>query len=128
VQSVVTDYTPQDTPYRLRCTVGVVHASDMGRVRLTLEEVARRLPDRRRDKDPVVLMTDFADSSVVWEVSVWIDDPWVMRGVRSQLNEAIWQALKAQGIVIAFPQLDVHLDPEVVRALAGRGGSGHHPT
>ena len=30
--------------------------------------------------------------------------------LRSELNEAIWWALNAAGIVIAFPQRDVHLD------------------
>lgn len=34
-------------------------------------------------------------------------------GLESALNEAVWYALKEQGITIAFPQLDVHLDPGI---------------
>ncbi|MFH1844578.1 MAG: mechanosensitive ion channel domain-containing protein, partial [bacterium] len=120
VQGTVTNYTLQDSLYRLRATVGVVYGSDMKLVRETLETAARSQSWRYPAKDPVVFMTDFADSAVVWEVSVWIDDPWVMRRAKSDLNEAIWWALKEQGIVIAFPQVDVHLDEEVVRALRGR--------
>jgi small-conductance mechanosensitive channel len=45
-----------------------------------------------------------------YEVDVWIDDPWKSKLVRSALNEAIWWALKGAGIVIAFPQLDLHFD------------------
>ena len=40
-----------------------------------------------------------------------------MNRCRSQLNEAIWWALKDAGITIAFPQVDVHFDPPVSSAL-----------
>jgi small-conductance mechanosensitive channel len=43
-----------------------------------------------------------------------------MRRARSDLNEAIWWALKEQDVVIAFPQLDVHFDAEVVNSLQNR--------
>ena len=41
-----------------------------------------------------------------------------MRRAKSQLHEAIWWAFQEAGIVIAFPQLDVHFDRDVSRALA----------
>jgi small-conductance mechanosensitive channel len=69
-----------------------------------------------------VLMTEFGDSAVTFEVSIWIDDPWRMRRAKSDLHEAIWWTFKEERIVIAFPQLDVHLDPGTVDRLAGRGG------
>jgi small-conductance mechanosensitive channel len=37
----------------------------------------------------------------------------------SGLNEAIWWSLKDAGIVIAFPQVDVHFDEPVVESLKG---------
>jgi small-conductance mechanosensitive channel len=49
---------------------------------------------------------------VDWEVSVWAEDPWLARVTRSNLNFAIWNHLKAAGITIAFPQLDVHFDKD----------------
>ncbi len=117
VQSTVVNYTLRDSFYRVRCPVGVVYSSDMGLVRRTLEAVAQEMPWRQADKPPVVLLTDFGDSAVVFEVSVWIDDPWTFRRAKSQLNEGIWWALKAAGITIAFPQLDVHFDPPVMESL-----------
>ena len=117
VQNAVTNYTLQDSLLRLRASVGVIYGSDMALVKQTLFEVARTLECRSPLKDPVVLLTDFADSAVVWEVSVWTDEPWGMRGARSKLYEAIWWGLKEKGIVIAFPQLDVHLDPEVMKVM-----------
>jgi len=64
-----------------------------------------------------VLLRRFGNSSVDFEVSVWIDDPWRAQRRMSDLNESLWRALKEAGITIAFPQLDVHFDPQVVRAL-----------
>ena len=117
VQSSVTNYTLRDSHYRLRCPVGVTYDSDMAKVRSTLEATADALPWRSANKEPLVLLTDFGDSAVVFEVSVWMDDPWAVRRRRSDLNEAIWWALKEQNLVIAFPQVDVHLDAPVIEAI-----------
>jgi small-conductance mechanosensitive channel len=121
VQAMVTNYTLHDNLYRLRCQVGVVYGSDMGQVREVLETSAAALTWRYPERDPVVLLTDFGDSSVNFEVSVWIDDPWSVRRARSDLNEAIWWALKEAGVVIAFPQVDVHFDPDVTSSLRTLG-------
>ncbi len=122
-QSSVKNFTMQDSVYRLRTRVGVSYGSDMKLVRETLTNAAASLSQRRSDHDPVVLMAEFGDSSVVFDVSVWVDDPWTMLMTRSALNEAIWWALKDAGITIAFPQMDVHLDPRVVDRLGPSGSA-----
>ena len=122
VQSTVKNYTLKDSIYRLRATVGVVYGSDMALVKETLLRVGASMEWRNQIKDPLVLMVEFGDSAVIFEVSVWIDDPWVLRRARSDLNEAIWWAFKEQGIVIAFPQLDVHLDRDALDAIARASG------
>ena len=119
VQNSVTNYTLKDKLYRLRAMVGVVYWSDMALVRETLEKVARQIPWRVENLDPRILLRQFGSSSVDYEVSVWIDDPWRLQLRLSELHEAIWWALKEAGITIAFPQVDVHLDPPVMRSLEG---------
>jgi small-conductance mechanosensitive channel len=121
VQSTVKNYTVKDSLLRVRVTVGVVYAADMAVVRETLESTARDLDVREKDFDPVVLLADFADSAVNWEVSVWITNAWHSRRARSKMREAIWNAFKKAGIVIAFPQLDIHLDPPVEDSLRRLG-------
>lgn len=111
VQSVVKNYTLRDSLTRLRATVGVTYSSDMALVRRTLEQTASALEWRLQTRDPVVLMRQFGSSSVDFEVSVWFEEPWRRLQRLSDLHEAIWWALKDAGITIAFPQLDVHLDP-----------------
>lgn len=117
-QTTVKNYTFRDRLFRLRATVGVVYGSDMRLVRQVLEGAAGTIEWRSQTKEPVVLMTDFGDSSVNFEVSVWMEDPWQLRRRKSEVNEAIWWALKDAGITIAFPQLDVHFDPPVVESLS----------
>lgn len=109
-QGTVTNFTMADTFFRISLTVGVTYDSDMRVVRSALERAALDAPGRSKDHDVQVLMTGFGDSSVNFEVSVWIDDPWRSRRALSDLHEAIWWALKEEAIVIAFPQLDVHFD------------------
>ncbi len=125
VQTTVKNYTMQDSIYRLRAAVGVAYSSDLALVRKTLEELARALPWRLKSREPRVLLRGFGDSSVNYEVSVWIDQPWRAFMRISEMNEAIWWAFKEQNITIAFPQLDLHLDPPVVDGLQSlrRGGS-----
>jgi potassium efflux system protein len=88
----------------------------MKQVRSVLEETARALPWRDQSVDPTVRMKEFAGSSVNFTVAVGIEDPWQLRAKQSMLNEAIWFALKDAGIAIAFPQLDLHLDPALMEA------------
>jgi small-conductance mechanosensitive channel len=123
VQGAVTNYTLRDTMYRLRTEVGVVYSSDMEAVRATLEKAAQAIPFRIAEREPRVLLMRFGSSSVDFDVSVWIEDPCCAQQLRSQLNTALWDALKEAGITIAFPQLDVHFDAPVVDSLRdlGRG-------
>ena len=116
-QGMVKNYTLSDSSYLVGATVGVVYGSDMKKVREVLETTAHKIPWRDQEQEPRVLMTEFADSAVNFKVFVWSHEPWIARRLASDLNEAIWWALKEAGIVIAFPQLDVHFDPQIERAL-----------
>lgn len=109
VQNTVTNFTLRDSIFRLRATVGVSYDSDMAVVKRVLHEAAAALPGRLSVRDPRVLLTEFGDSAVTFEVLVWSEDPWNARVTRSELNEASWWAFKRAGIVIAYPQMDVHL-------------------
>ena len=111
VQSTVTNYTLTDDSYRIRAKVGVSYDSDMKKVEEALIRAGSELDGRQKKRKPVVLLLDFGDSSVVWEVSIWTDNPWQARTMLSNLNKSIWWALKEDGITIAYPQLDVHLAP-----------------
>lgn len=68
------------------------------------------------NRDPVILLTDFGDSTVDWQTSIWCNDAWRAPSLGSSLRESIWWALKENNIEIAFPQMDVHFDAPVESA------------
>jgi small-conductance mechanosensitive channel len=110
-QSIVTNLTRHDTLFRLDAKVGVSYDSDLDAVRRTLETTLNDLEWRSTKREPAVYLTEFGDSSVKYTTHVWIDDVRHTLRPASDLHESIWEALKRAGIVIAYPQLDVHLDP-----------------
>ncbi len=117
VQSTVINYTLRDSLYRVRATVGVSYGSNMKRVMEVLAEAVQELDWRLRDREPTVFLKEFGTSSVDFEVSVWMQDPWSSPRARSDMHNAVWHALKAAEITIAFPQIDVHFDPPVTESL-----------
>lgn len=119
VQSMVTNLTLNDSLFRIRAKVGVAYSSDVPLVRATLLRVALGCEWRDSDREPRVIFKNFGDSSLEWEASVWTQDPWHSQVNLSDFRERIWAAFKEQGIVIAFPQLDVHLDADVIASLSG---------
>lgn len=118
VQNAVKNYTLRDSLYRVRVPVGVEYAADMRRVTEVLRAVGEATQWRFKGRDPVVLLKEFGDSSVNFELSVWTSDPWSSGRRRSELMEAVWWAVQEAGITIAFPQLDLHLDPGIQDAVA----------
>lgn len=113
VQQAIKNLTLHDSLVRIAVNVGVAYDADIALVRSTLEGIAAAHPEADRAYPPVVLLNDFATSSLLYEVSVWVHDPWAHRIHRSTLREAILRAFREKKIVIAFPQVDVHLDAPI---------------
>ena len=110
VREKVANFTFRDATCRVKTFVGVSYSSDLDKVREVLETVCNTFADLSDRHAPQVLLTDFGNSSINYRISVWIEDPWTRGQVKSDLNEAIWDAFNDAGIVMAFPQLDVHFD------------------
>lgn len=94
---------------RLHVSVGVAYGSDTKLVRDALLEVAMGDGRVRKDPKPAVAFTDFGDSSLDFELRVWLDDPHVRPQVASDLRFAIDASFRTRGITIPFPQRDLHL-------------------
>ena len=120
VQNRVVNDTYRDTFCRVETTVGVAYSSDLKKVRETFESVCNQLDWTSSQHNPSIILFGFGDSAVNFKIRVWIENPWDAGDRVALLNEAIWWGLKEAGIVIAYPQLDVHFD-ETFRADAGLG-------
>jgi len=118
-QSTVHNLTRNNRLYRISLKVRVAYESDLALVRKTLEETVNKLEWRSQGDDPMVWLSEFGDSSVIYTVKLWIDDANNSAGKCSDLHEAIWWALRDADITIAYPQLDVHIDEDVVAATKG---------
>ena len=95
--------------FRIRARVGVAYGSDIDLVEKILITVATDHEEVCDDPTPRVRLRTFADSSLNYELLCWVEKP-VLRGrVLHELNRAIYKEFAAQGVVIPFPQRDVHI-------------------
>ena len=89
--------------------VGVAYGSDIQQVIQLLLDVMYASPYVLPVQQPDVLVVDFADSAILLRARFWIK---VANRTKSAaaLRHDVLAAFNARGIVIAFPQMDVHLD------------------
>lgn len=108
----VINWTRGERKSRLRFPVGVAYGSDVSLVRETLIETANEIDDIMEDPEPQVVFQEFGDSSLNFELRVWVEDAAIRVAVRDELNTAINEAFVEKGIEMPFPQRDVHLQNE----------------
>ena len=119
ISETVTNLTHDNTRTRIKVSVGVSYESDEDLVKKVLLEVANTHPDIIKEMNPdlpdvvppFVRFIQFGDSSLNFELLAWI--PNVMRRLEiiSELHFMIRKKFREHGIVIAFPQRDVHFYP-----------------
>lgn len=94
---------------RIRIPVGVAYGSDTEQVVKVLEAVANDNPDIIERPEPRVRMRAFGQSSLDFELMGWIDHPEDRGRVSHELFLEVDKRFREAGIVIPFPQRDVHL-------------------
>ena len=110
---------------RVALPVGVAYGSDVPLVLRILVEVGACHPAVLKDPPPSPLFIGFGDSSLDFELRVWISDVRDRPRVRSELCQYIDQHFREAGVEIPFPQRDLHL-----RSVAGdilQSLDGHAP-
>lgn len=102
-------------PYRRNeIKIGISYESDIKTAKKVLQDILDNDESVLQDKDKDVFVDDLADSSVVLGVRCWFlnDDYW--QGRWRLIEEAKYK-LEENGIVIAYPQLDVHIQQTAVK-------------
>ena len=112
IESTVTNWSVGDPKVRINVPVGVAYGSDTELVRRILLEAAENHPDVLRDPKPDVLFKEFADSSLNFDLRIWIINPMGRFKIISDLNYAIDNAFRENNVTIPFPQRDVHFYQE----------------
>ncbi len=105
----VINWTLRDSVMRITVPIGVAYGTDIEQTHSLLLEIAKANEDVLASPGPRVFFMNHGDSSLDFEVRVYISNPHKRFRVRHELNCAINAALQAAGIEIPFPQRDVHV-------------------
>lgn len=95
---------------RLRMPVGVSYSSDLEKVSQALIDAAKSVSQVLPEPTPNVHLKAFGDSSIDFDLLIWIDQPHQHRQIRSDVNFAIARIFREQGIEIPFPQRDLYIN------------------
>lgn len=105
-------------------SVGVDYATPPGRAIEALLRAASGAQGVLASPPPKVRLTAFGDSSIVYEMKVWIDRFADHRDIEADVMRRVWYELKREGIGIPFPirtvrierQRDEGRDAEIAKA------------
>ncbi len=108
----VINWTHTDNMVRISLRVGVAYGSPTRLVEELIQQAVRELDEVIISPEPVVIFEDFGDSALIFEALFWIlmKRPMDRRRALSTIRFRIDELFRENGIVIAFPQRDVHLD------------------
>ncbi len=115
LENMVVNWTLIDKLARGLIRVGVAYGSPVKKVAELIEKAANLHPNIHHQPEPLVIFEDFGDSALIFDLYFWIDTfgETDLRIVRSDIRFKIDELFAEEGIVIAFPQQDVHLDGEL---------------
>lgn len=114
VSGSVTNWTYRDVYRRTRVPFGVAYGTDKEKVRAAGLEAAAEVAftlTGHSGRDPQVWLVGFGDSSLNFELVVWLTPDAVKRpsAVNAAYCWALETALGKHGIEIPFPQRDIHV-------------------
>ncbi len=110
LSNMIVNYTLSSPTIRLSVPVGVSYGADPLRAQDIFIEAAKQHPELTQHHTPEVRFVGYGDSSINFEVLVWIDiRKTARRKAKSLLYFTIFEMLKKEGIEIPFPQRDIHI-------------------
>ncbi len=109
ISEKVLNWTLSSNVSRVTVRVGVRYGTDLEKVIKILNKVGDGHPSVVADPPPSAIFTDFGDSSINFELRVWVDDIKNRLTLISDLGVTIDKEFKKAGIEIPYPQRDLHL-------------------
>jgi len=118
----VLNWSLSDDVVRIYFTVGIAYGSDVEQALRLIEEVAVEHPEILSEPEPLVTFESFGDNALVLGLRCFVPNLDIRLQVQTDLHRAINKKFNDAGIVIAFPQRDLHLDtatPLEIRLMQG---------
>ena len=99
-----------DQTSRLLITIGIAYGSDVDKAMRLMEQAARQNNNVLDQPSPSVIFQSFGDNSLNIILRCFVSSVDYREGTISELNRAINEKFNEAGVVIAFPQRDLHID------------------
>jgi len=127
LERTVVNWTLVDLEIRTMVRVGVAYGSPVTQVADLIMQAVQAEAQVKQEPPPTVVFEDFGDNALIFDAYFWCDvgGEKALREIRSSIRFGISAAFENNGIVIAFPQRDVHLDaskPLEIRMIGDRAG------
>lgn len=103
----IVNLTAPDVKMKIKIPIGVAYGTDIDKVDEILLNIAKKHPNILKDSkehEPFVLFTEFGDSSLNFELIVWIDNVYSKLNIESDINKEINRRFIEEAIEIPFPQ------------------------
>ena len=112
LERVVVNWTLIDHRIRSTLRVGVAYGSPVKKVAELIKLAVEEQPDVLDEPEVMVIFEDFGDNALIFDAYFWADvgGERYLRQIRSAARFRIDELFHEHGIVIAFPQRDVHMD------------------
>ena len=124
LERTVINWTLIDREIRTTVRVGVEYGSPVKKVAELMLEAVKGQSEVKSNPAPSVVFEDFGDNALIFDAYFWCDvgGERQLRDIRSEIRFRLTDRFDENGIVVAFPQRDVHLDagsPLEIRVLGG---------
>lgn len=109
VNDKVINWSHMETKTRFNVKVAVAYGSDLKKVQEQLIKASQVNQYVLKNPEPFVRFKNFGDSALEFELFFWTKKSFRVENIKSDIRIEIDHLFKENEIVIAFPQLDVHL-------------------
>ena len=104
------NWSLSDQVTRRLLQVGVAYGSDMDKAMAIVRDAALHHPLVLVDPESMITFDEFGDNSLLISLRFYLDQLEQRLQVASELRVEINRRFNEEGIVVAFPQRDIHLD------------------
>ena len=111
LQGILLNLTHLDRTYRVEIPVGVGYTSDIDQVEALLLQCAKSHPRVLREPEPIVLLRNFGDNALEFELRIYLGELDDRIAVPSDIRKAVVSEFRNAGIEIPFPQRTVWIQP-----------------
>ena len=129
ISGPVQNYSLTDRALRLSTHLAIAYDTDIEYVLPLLESAAATVKRVSRELPPVAQLVKFGTDGLELEIAFWIADPENGRAnVVSDVNRAVWQALRSNGVKVPYSQREIRiLNEQIVISSASDAAAAPTP-